>query len=1304
MLITTSLGQLLCRGRSILFSLGDCARLHPVVALLLLGLSPAPLHAARLQQAQVSQVIKDVKLLPAQAAPRPASVKDEVRNGTAVRTGIESRAELTFTDQTLARLGANTIFSFNEGTRNLELGGGAMLLRVPKNAGGAQINTAAVTAAITGTTVLLEYHPDAYIKFIILEGTGRIFRRGQIGESVLLHAGQMLIVNPNGKGLPDPVDVDLDRLMKTSLLINGFPPLPSDSLIAREINAQTTEKSAGGLIETNLVIFGRGTIVSLLDPTHTGVLDQANANETRSGESPTPTPPTMTPTPTPPITPTPPPGKFGRPIVITSPNPYVVSSDTTITTDPTITTNGQTDFGKIYRGPAQDGPASAYFFGSTSAFDTQIDVDRAFSNTESRLPLAVFKFAGLELTGNPTISTASGGTKNLALISVGDITSGPPGGTITFSGLDLLFLATQNGSITLTSDLAFQDIPFLAIYARGSGSNLTFDSSVSGTTNFFLGSEGNILATDSLTVSQTNNGLTNGLKDVLNISFNAGGNIEIGGDLSLTTEASGVANGGEIDLASGGDTTIGGAFNLNIFSLSGTTGNGGNIVVNPGGNLTVGDLSFTLNFNVPGVIVTDGANITLTVGGDLNAASLLAEINNSSGGNIGNGGNILVTTGGDLITSSGGTSFTIQNTDGTISNGGNLTLTVGGNLTSQVLTLFVENYDNDVVIINPAGHIGTGGNLLVTVEGDLTADSIDALINNRSGGTIGSAASLIFTVGGALTTTGDAGFVISSRFDDQAPNGSMLGSFIGSDATVLISAGSVSIGGNLNNDFFGSPGSGSGISNTGRTLNGNATYTWDVSGDFTIVGDGTLFILNDSDSGSPLGGILHGNATIAVNAANLTAGSLLVYFDNTNKNTNGGVIDSDATINMNIAGNLSITGDVTFKILNNRNILSTGGTGGTIGSDATINVTAANVSATGLLFTSISNFNDGNIGGNALIDFGIAGDISSQSDATFQILNNDNGSGFGGGAIGSDATIDVSAASLSAAFLTAQIINDPGGTIGGNATINMNVSGPANVTNDATVQILGSDGAAAAAININGGTYDAGGTFLTLIDGDGAITFNNASVHADVLKVGALGTNGVLNIGGGTLSADTTLELYAPGSNGQLNFISNVTLGGNSAKILAADAVTIFNSVVVTVGGLNPADVFTNNANYTGFGGNGTTTGTFAGAGANDPQPLANAPPFDNPGFSAVTVPSRSNVTNGKRSGVVINVSSTGQLLSLLDAAAPGPGGKIVIPASKSPRNWRNSSRINAAGRLKADRGAVDIRSASSFPARRLPQ
>ena len=121
-------------------------------------------------------------------------------------------------------------------------------------------------------------------------------------------------------------------------------------------------------------------------------------------------------------------------------------------------------------------------------------------------------------------------------------------------------------------------------------------------------------------------------------------------------------------------------------------------------------------------------------------------------------------------------------------------------------------------------------------------------------------------------------------------------------------------------------------------------------------------------------------------------------------------------------------------------------------------------------------------------------------------------------------------------------------------------------------------------------------------------------VHADIIKVAALGNNGVLTIGNGMLSADTTLKLYSPGSNGTVNFVADVTLGGASTKIIAGNTVNIFNGVVVTVGGNHPASVFTNNANYSGFGGNGSRTGTFGGAGANNPLPLSHAPALDGPG------------------------------------------------------------------------------------------
>jgi hypothetical protein len=109
-----------------------------------------------------------------------------------------------------------------------------------------------------------------------------------------------------------------------------------------------------------------------------------------------------------------------------------------------------TDYGKIYRGAATDGPLSAFIFGSTSSFDLATNFDTLHSESG-----AGFKFSALQLTGNPTISTVNGEI-NLGLISVGNITSAAPGGTLTFASIRGLLLATQNGSITLVLRFRFQ--------------------------------------------------------------------------------------------------------------------------------------------------------------------------------------------------------------------------------------------------------------------------------------------------------------------------------------------------------------------------------------------------------------------------------------------------------------------------------------------------------------------------------------------------------------------------------------------------------------------------------------------------------------------------------------------------------------------------------------------------------------------------------------------------------------------------------------------------------------------------------
>jgi hypothetical protein len=230
-----------------------------------------------------------------------------------------------------------------------------------------------------------------------------------------------------------------------------------------------------------------------------------------------------------------------------------------------------------------------------------------------------------------------------------------------------------------------------------------------------------------------------------------------------------------------------------------------------------------------------------------------------------------------------------------------------------------------------------------------------------------------------------------------------------------------------------------------------------------------------------------------------------------------------------------------------------------------------------------------------------------------------------------------------------------------------------------------------------------------------------------VLKVGVFGTNGVLNIGGGTLSADTELKLYASGSNGQLNFISNVTLGGNSAKILAANSITIFNGVVVTIGGTDPADVFTNHANYSeSSGGNDSTTGMFAGAEANNPQPLSEAPPFDPVRPAAPTnthqpasgrPPRRaahgsdqprprvrpSRPTTRTTSPAVVDVRDSDELLSLIHSSTEGTDAQPRGSHTSRNTAGADANGRNTASRTNAVRNNAQLRNNIPSSTSRLP-
>src|SRR5438874_8910594 len=1047
-----------------------------IVLFWLVGAAPF-VSAAQLDQAQVSQVIQDVRLLEAHGAPRPAVVNAKVTQGMGVRTGVESRAELTFTDLTITRLGANTVFSFKQGARELDLTSGAVLLEVPPRAPAVKIRTSAGTAGVTGGTALFATGPPT--KFMVLEGIGTFYPTGHPERAATVNGGEMMTMTANGR-MTKPEKFDVKLVLKTSRLIKDFPPLENMPLVMAVVDLQLAEQQLAGL---NSQVLARN-LVDLI-----GTTDQnANANPVvlvrSSTSSPTVPPPTPPPPPPPPPTPPPPPPtptpspsgtptKFGTPSTITSPNPYVITSGTVISTDPSITTNGVTDFGKIYRGRSIDGPVSAWAFGSTSAFDTASGFDDLIGDNSG----AAFKFTALQLNGDPTIDTTNGET-NLGLIAVNGITSGGPGGDLTFSDIRGLVLATENGLITLGPGISFSGLHDLTIYARGSGSDLTLGADISTTSQVSLFAQRDMSLTSSINTEDL-------------YAF-VGRNISIDGQAAIHAPT------------------------ITLFA-------GQNLNWN-------GQTSDETAFNSSG-------NVSISAAQMLNIANDLTIIRRNGG--ITSGLNILLYAGTDLL--------------------------VGGNLS----------------IATDISNLETGANIDVLANRNLTVGGSLALETSATAQS-GSGANIDLRVGGTLTA-GDLflGVELAVQFPQQ--NGENVTLAVGRD---LIAHNEANSGG-IDLEI---------ITPVRQTVNSGANIFLSVGNNLTTDtgGDTTLLINN--------------NINEVVNGANILAA---------------------------IGGNLN-TNNLTLELLNNGGEIGTGG----------------------------------------IVSLTVAGNITAHGDALIDIQNN-------GGTLDQITGIAVAAQNISANSLTAQIDNRGGGVISVGGVIEMDVAGNANVANDATIAFYGSDGAAASGIIMNGGNYNVGGTFLTYMDGNGVIAFNNASAHADILKAGVFGANGVLNIGGGTLSADMMLKLYAPGSNGELNFVSNVTLGGNSIKILAANSITIFDNVVVTIGGKAPADVYTNNANYTGFGGNGSTTGTFAGSGANRPQPLSKAPPFD--------ARSTGNPSNGKRSRTVINVPNSGQLLSLLDGGVPSPDGRLRLPRDKH-RHAANADRINVNRMIKADRDMADIR------------
>jgi hypothetical protein len=209
------------------------------------------LSAAPLAQGTFTEIIRNVNKLSPDGAAVPATLNETVKAPDRVRTGADSRAELTAPDKTITRVGANTVFAFDTSQRVLHLDQGSVLFHAPKGAGGGTIKSGGASAAILGTTLIVSATPGGGFKIVTLEGTAKATLEN--GKKATVKAGQLVYVLPGGQGFSEVLTVNLGKLAANSQLVSGFSqPLPSVDLINAAIRKQHRLIASGRAIDTGV--------------------------------------------------------------------------------------------------------------------------------------------------------------------------------------------------------------------------------------------------------------------------------------------------------------------------------------------------------------------------------------------------------------------------------------------------------------------------------------------------------------------------------------------------------------------------------------------------------------------------------------------------------------------------------------------------------------------------------------------------------------------------------------------------------------------------------------------------------------------------------------------------------------------------------------------------------------------------------------------------------------------------------------------------------------------------------------------
>ena len=224
----------------------------------------ATVRAAPLKSATVTETKNIVNLVKEGAAEREGKKGDTVVGKDRLWTGKKSRAEIEFSDKSIARLGANTQFSFDPTSRNMTVERGTALIHVPPGQDGARISAPAATAAIMGDVVAMRVDTKGVTQIVALtqDALGPVkvtFKK--TGETRVLQAGEMVTIDPMAMKMPEPMTVAVDVFVQSSGLAGGFKSDLPDS--AKTEIKQTSELQAKEIKNGNLE--GDGKLVAKND-------------------------------------------------------------------------------------------------------------------------------------------------------------------------------------------------------------------------------------------------------------------------------------------------------------------------------------------------------------------------------------------------------------------------------------------------------------------------------------------------------------------------------------------------------------------------------------------------------------------------------------------------------------------------------------------------------------------------------------------------------------------------------------------------------------------------------------------------------------------------------------------------------------------------------------------------------------------------------------------------------------------------------------------------------------------------------